>query len=100
MQTFVIRRRNGWANAQELEKSASVSARVGNEEMPDRVRWIRTYVVREEDGTLGTTCIYQGTDAESIREHARRTGMPADEVMPVGDTVVIRDDPREDAAAA
>jgi sporulation protein YlmC with PRC-barrel domain len=100
MQTFVIRRRNGWANAQELEKSAGISARVGNEEMPDRVRWIRTYVVQEEDGTLGTTCIYQGTDAEAVREHARRVGMPADEVIPVGDTVVIRDDPQEEAAAA
>jgi sporulation protein YlmC with PRC-barrel domain len=99
MQTFVIRRRHGWTNAEELEKAAGISARVGNEEMPDRVRWIRTYVVQEEDGTLGTTCIYQGTDADAIREHARRVGMPADEVIPVGDTVVIRDDPKPAAAA-
>ena len=100
MQTFAIRRRHGWADAQELEKAAGRSAQVGTEEMPDRVRWIRTYVVQEEDGTLGTVCIYQGTDAEAIREHARRAGMPADEVIPIGTTVIINADPQEEAVAA
>jgi hypothetical protein len=95
MNTYVIRRRNGWANAEELERSAGISARVGNEEMSDEVRWIRTYVVAEEDGSLGTVCIYQGTSPEAVREHAHRSGMPADEVYPLTDTVIVRDDPKE-----
>ncbi|MGD2137999.1 MAG: DUF4242 domain-containing protein [Gammaproteobacteria bacterium] len=93
MQTYVIRRRKAWKDAGELEASAAVSRRVGNEEMADRVRWIRSYVVTEDDGTLGTVCIYQGNDEEDIREHARRAGMPADEITAVADTVVIREDP-------
>ena len=94
MKTYVILRRGGWANADELEVSAGISSRVGLEEMPDRVRWIRSYVVEEEDGRLGTVCIYQGTDEEAVREHARRSGMRADEVIPVGDTVIINEDPK------
>lgn len=93
MNLYVIRRRNGWKTPQELEKAAGVSARVGNEEMPDRVRWIRSYVVDEPNGELGTVCIYQAVDEESIREHARRVGMPADEIIPVVQTVIVRADP-------
>lgn len=100
MKTFVIRRRNAWKNAGELEITAGVSTRVGNEEMPDKVRWIRSYVVEEADGTLGTVCIYQAVNEEAIREHARRVGMPADEITPVANTVVIREDSGQELRAA
>jgi sporulation protein YlmC with PRC-barrel domain len=100
MNLYSIRRRNAWKNAKELETSASISARVGNEEMPDKVRWIRSYVVQEEDGTLGTVCIYQGNNFEAIREHAKRAGMPADEITQIGRTVVIREDPEQQSNAA
>jgi len=100
MKTYTIRRRNAWKTAKELEATASRSAKVGNEEMPDRVRWIRSYVVNEEDGTLGTVCIYQAVSPEAIREHASRTGMPADEIVPVEGTVIVREDPLEGAEAA
>ncbi|MCT7378688.1 DUF4242 domain-containing protein [Chelativorans sp. EGI FJ00035] len=100
MELYAIRRRSAWANAEELEKAAGVSAKVGNEEMPDRVRWIRSYVVAEPDGRLGTICIYQARDIDSIREHARRVGMPGDEVEAIAKTVVVRSDPEEAAQAA
>lgn len=100
METFVIRRRGAWKDAAELEATAGVSLRVGNDEMADRIRWIRSYVVREDDGTLGTVCIYQASDAAAIREHARRVGMPAHEINGVADTVVIREDPVQQAQAA
>jgi len=93
MKTFVIRRRSNWKNSDELGVTAGVSARVGNEEMPDQVRWIRSYVVTESDGRLGTVCVYQATDEAAIREHARRVGMSADEISAVLDTVVVREDP-------
>jgi hypothetical protein len=100
METFVIRRQSNWKDAAELGIAAGVSARVGNEEMPQQVRWIRSYVVREADGRLGTVCIYEAADAEALREHARRVGMGADEIVPVADTVVIREDPVPQAKAA
>lgn len=100
METYAIRRRNAWLTPQELEAAASRSARIGNEEMSDKVRWIRSYVVHEADGSLGTVCIYQAISPEAIREHANRVGMPADEITMVARTVIVRDDPKEDSQAA
>lgn len=100
MKTFVIRRRNAWKTPQELQATAARSKAIGDGEMSDRVRWIRSYVVEETDGKLGTVCIYQAVSPEAIREHAQRVGMPADEITAVVTTVIVRDDPREEAKAA
>jgi hypothetical protein len=100
MKTYAIRRRSVWKDPQELEATASRSAKVGNEEMPDRVRWIRSYVVHEDDGRLGTVCIYQAVSPEAIREHAQRAGMTADEIVPVARTVIVRKDPAEGSEEA
>ena len=93
MDTYVILRRNGWRSAADLEEAAGRSSQVGDEEMSDDIRWIRSYVIEEGDGKLGTVCIYQGSSAEKVREHAERAGLPADEVIKVADTVIVRPDP-------
>jgi hypothetical protein len=93
MDLYFIRRRNGWKTPAELEAAAAKSKKIGNDEMSDRVRWIRSYVVKEPTGALGTVCIYEAKDPESLREHAKRVGMPADEIIPIGNTVVVRQDP-------
>lgn len=93
METFVILRRGAWKSEEELDDSAALSLRVADDDMSDQVRWIRSYVISEEDGTLGTVCIYQAVDEDAIMEHAQRAELPADEVIPVVNTVVIRDDP-------
>lgn len=95
MQLYVIRRPSAWANLAELEKAGAKSAQIGNDEMSDRVRWIRSYVVNEPDGRIGTFCIYQARDGESIHEHAKRVGMPGEEFYPVATTVIVREDPAE-----
>ena len=100
MQLYVIRRPSAWATIPDLQQAGEVSARIGNEEMPDRVRWIRSYVVHEPDGRIGTFCIYEAADGDAIREHARRVGMPGEEFYPVADTVIIRPDPVAAKAAA
>jgi Protein of unknown function (DUF4242) len=93
MDLYVILRRNGWASGEELQAAAARSTQVGNEEMPDDVRWIRSYVLDEGNGSVGTVCIYEGSSPEAIREHASRAGLPADEVIRVADTVLVRPDP-------
>ena len=93
MQTYVILRRSAWKTGEDLEAAAALSTQVGDEEMPDQVRWIRSYVLKEEDGTLGTVCIYQAVDEDAIMEHAQRAELPADEVIEVANTVIVRDDP-------
>jgi hypothetical protein len=93
MKTYAIRRRHGWKTAEELQAAAARSKDIGDNEMSADIRWIRSYVVAEEDGGLGTVCIYQASSPEKIREHATRVGMPADEITEVADTVVVRPDP-------
>jgi hypothetical protein len=95
MQTYVIVRRKGWASPQLLERAAARSRRVGDDEMSDRIRWIRSYVIEDGGGTLGTVCIYQARDEAAIREHADRADLPVDEIIRVADTVVVRPDPAE-----
>jgi Protein of unknown function (DUF4242) len=97
MDMYVILRRNGWRSGDDLRDAAERSTLEG-EKSPDDVRWIRSYVLAEEDGTLGTVCIYEASSPEAILDHARRAGLPADEVVPVADTVIVRPDPQAVAA--
>ena len=95
MDLYVIRRPSAWADLEELQAAGAKSARIADDEMGDRVRWIRSYVVHEPDGRIGTFCVYEARDGESIREHARRVGMPGDEFYDVATTVVVRADPAD-----
>ena len=92
MNTYVIRRRDYWGTPEQLKATAEKSAQVGAE-MSDDIRWIRSYVVQEESGKLGTVCIYEGSSIEKVREQVARAGMPADEITLVADTVIVRPDP-------
>jgi hypothetical protein len=94
MNLYVILRRSGWRSPEELQEAAGRSARVGDEEMSDDVRWIRSYVLDEGAGSVGTVCIYEATSPEAIRKHASRADLPVDEIIPVADTVIVRPDPQ------
>jgi hypothetical protein len=94
MKTYVILRRSGWRSPEELQEAAARSKQVGDEEMSDDIRWIRSYVLAEDAGDVGTVCIYQATSPEKIREHASRAMLPADEIIEVADTVIVRPDPQ------
>lgn len=100
MKTYVIRREQAWQNGEELEATAARSKEVAESDFPQDISWIRSYVIAEPGGTLGTVCIYQASGAEAVRSHAERVGMPADEILEVADTVVIRPDPQPQAASA
>jgi hypothetical protein len=92
VETYVIMRRDGWRDGAELEEAAARSTAEGDK-MPDDVRWIRSYVLEEPSGRVGTVCIYQATDEDALRRHADAADLPIDEVVRVADTVVVRDDP-------
>ena len=93
MNLYAILRRSGWRSLEELQEAGARSARVGDEEMPDEVRWIRSYVLDEGGGTVGTVCIYQASSPEAIRKHAGAADLPVDEIIKVADTVLVREDP-------
>jgi hypothetical protein len=92
MKLFTILRRQGWKNPDELHAAAARSKQVGAQ-MTDEVRWIRTYVVDEGNGAMGTVCIYEATGPEAIRKHAKLADLAVTEILPVADTVLVRPDP-------
>jgi len=92
METYVILRRSGWRTAEDLQEAAARSTAEG-ERMPDDIAWIRSYVLAEHDGSVGTVCIYEASSPEAIRRHASAAGLPVDEIVAVADTVVVRPDP-------
>lgn len=94
MDLYAILRRSGWSSGAELEQAAERSTQIGNEQMPDDVRWIRSYVLEESGGSVGTVCIYEATGPEAIRKHAALADLPVDEIIGIADTVVVRPDPQ------
>jgi hypothetical protein len=92
MQMYAILRRGSWRNGAELGAAANRS-RAEGERMPDDVAWIRSYVLEETDGHVGTVCIYLASSPEAIRRHANEAVLPVDEIVKVVDTVIVRPDP-------
>lgn len=92
MNLYAILRRGGFSDGADLEAAAARSTKKG-EEMSNDIRWIRSYVLGEEGGTLGTVCIYQASSEEAIRNHAAAADLPLSEIVLIANTVVVRSDP-------
>jgi hypothetical protein len=92
METYAILRRSGWRSPGDLQEAAGRSTAEGDK-MSDDIRWIRSYVLDEGGGSVGTVCIYQATSPEAIRAHAKAADLPVDEIIRVADTVIVREDP-------
>lgn len=92
METYVILRRAGWRTAEELHAAAARTTAEA-QRMPEDIRWIRSYVLAEQDGSLGTFCVYEASSPEAIRRHAYTAILPVDEIVAVTDTVVVQPDP-------
>ena len=94
MDLYVILRRGGWRSPEELGEAAARSKLVADQDMPDDIRWIRSYVLEEGGGSVGTVCVYQASSPEAIRKHASAADLPVDEIIAVADTVLVRPDPQ------
>lgn len=92
MNLYAILRRDGFADGPTLEAAAARSTEVGNS-MSDDIRWIRSYVLGEGSGAVGTVCIYEASSEEAIRQHAEKADLPVSEIIPIADTVIVRPDP-------
>jgi len=92
MNLYAILRRDGFADGPTLEAAAARSTEVGDN-MPNDIKWIRSYVLGESSEALGTVCIYQASSEEAIREHAAAADLPVTEIIPIANTVVVRPDP-------
>jgi len=93
MDLYAILRRNGWATGEDLQTAAERSMAEGDKS-GSGVRWIRSYVLAEDSGRVGTVCIYEADSPDAIRAHAEAADLPVDEIVRVADTVIVRPDPK------
>jgi hypothetical protein len=82
MPRFIIERNTGSLSQAELDAAGRRSNQVLDE--MEGVVWIRSYV-SHADGKI--FCEYEAPNAELIREHARRAGLPADAVREIALTI-------------
>ena len=66
--------RVGWTTPEELEAAAGRSTRKWATSGAPASAGSASYVLQEEDGTLGTYCIYEAESPEAIRAHAEDAG--------------------------
>lgn len=91
MEYYAIFRRNAF-EPDDLQ-AADARSNAELERRADRVRKIRSYVLDEADGRVGTLCLYEAESPEAIREHAQAADLPVDEIVPIGTIDVHRPDP-------
>jgi len=68
----------GKLSQQELHAIAQKSVGVLSE-MGPQIQWVQSYVTADK-----IYCVYVAPDEDTVREHARRGGFPADVVAKVG----------------
>lgn len=80
MPQFVIEREIPGAGSLSETQIRDVSLRSLQtlKEMGPQIQWVHSYVTEDK-----VYCVYLAPDEDSIREHARRTGIPADRVSAV-----------------
>jgi hypothetical protein len=80
MPQFVIEREipgAGNLSDAEIREAARTSVGVLNEMGPG-IKWLHSYVTGDK-----VYCVYLAPDEETVREHARRAGLPANRVSAV-----------------
>lgn len=98
MPLYVVPRTRAWLSEEEVAAAADCIHAV-NATMSEHVRWIRSYVVGEDDGTFSAYCVYEASGPEALRRHADALGLPTDAIKPVTATVVAAPDPEPTAIA-
>ena len=78
MNNYAILRRSGWKSAGDLEEAAGRSGKVGDEEMSDDIRWIRSYVLEEGGGSVGIAAENQATSRRRSERARPRSPAPRD----------------------
>lgn len=92
METYLVPRTRAWLSEEEVAAALDCLPAV-NETLRGHVRWIRSYIVRDDDGTFTGYCVYEASSAEALRRHGEAMGLPTDAIKPVAVTVVAAPDP-------
>jgi hypothetical protein len=95
---YIVPRTRCWLSEEEVAAAADCVPAV-NDTLRGDLRWIRSYVVGEDDGTFSAYCVYEATGPEVLRRHADALGLPTDGIRRVAATIVAGPDPDPAGAA-
>lgn len=79
MPLFLVSRTSAWHSEEELAASADCLPAV-LETFGGDIRWLRSYVFAEDDGTFSADCLYEATSVERLQELADALMLPAERV--------------------
>lgn len=68
-------------------------SRVELDKRADQVRKIRSFVLEEDDGAVGTICFYEAVSPQAVRAHAKAADLPVHDIVKVNAIDVERPDP-------
>ena len=94
MDLYVILRRNGWSPGDELQEAAGALERVGDGEMPEERSLDPQLRARRERGRARHRMHLRGGEPRSDSQARGAADLPADEIIPIADTVFVRPDPQ------
>lgn len=89
---YLVPRTRAWLSEEELAAATDCLPAV-NDTLRGDVRWIRSYIVREDDGSFSGYCVYEASSPEALLRHADAMRLPTDAVKPVAATLVAAPDP-------
>jgi uncharacterized protein DUF4242 len=88
---YLVPRTRAWLSAEEVAAAADCVPAVND--TIDGLRWIRSYIVEEEDGTFSGYCVYEAESPDALLRHADALMLPTDAIKPVVATMVVAPDP-------
>jgi uncharacterized protein DUF4242 len=89
---YVVPRTRAWLSEEELAAATGCLPAV-DEALGGEVRWIRSYIVAEDDGTFSAFCVYEASGPEALLRHAEALMLPTDAIKAVVTTIVRAPDP-------
>jgi len=93
---YLVPRTRAWLSSEEVAALAGCVPAVND--TLEGLRWIRSYIVAEDDGTFSGYCVYEADDPEVLRRHADALMLPTDAIKPVVATLISAPDPEPAAA--
>jgi hypothetical protein len=99
MPLYVVPRTRAWLSEEEIAAATDCIPAV-NATLRQDIRWIRSYIVGEPDGSFSAFCVYEASCPDVLLDHADALGLPTDAIKPVVATVVASPDPDPTPAVA
>ena len=82
MTRYVVSRTRAWLSEEELAAFVECAPSI-REPFEAHVRWLRSDILREADGTLSALCVYEATSPEWIIKLSEAAMLPTDSIKPL-----------------